>query len=58
MIEAVQSFYDQCGFLLIRVDSIDCVENFIHHDAEPGKSCENRNTVDGRRLASHNGGVP
>ena len=38
MIEAVQRLHDQYGFLLIRVDSVDCVENLVHHDAELGKS--------------------
>ena len=40
MIEAVQSLYDQYDFLLIKVDSVNCVENFVHNDAEPGESGE------------------
>ena len=58
MIEAIQSLYNQRGFLLIRIHSVDCVENPIHHDAEPGKSCESGNTVNGGFLDCYGGGVP
>ena len=58
MIETVQCLDNQRGFLLIKVDSVDCIENFIHHDAEPGESRESRNAVDGGYLARLDGRVP